>query len=159
MVCTPTGASSGAVVAQNRVVISSINAGRNQLIVGDIGSVTGTTGTAVFKFKHLSLINRPCYVKLTISQRANSNTPSLSATAEYAFQLHVTNGGVCSLNGNTSIFEYTYVRDTHFAFANLGNYECTVTLTNPSTAALLGSYKVEILTQAGLWTLDSVTTT
>jgi hypothetical protein len=157
---TPTGAGSGAVVAQDRMVISSSGAGRNQVIVGDVGTVTAATGTAVFKFKSTdAATGRAAYVKLSISQRANNSTPSNLPVAEYAFQLHNTGAGVCSLNGATTICEYTYVRATHFTFADLGSGECTVTLTNPTGIALSGSYKVEILTQGGIWTLDSVTTT
>jgi hypothetical protein len=156
---TPTGAGSGAVVAQDRVVISSTNAGRNQIIVGDTSSVTATTGTVVFKFKNLGAAANACYVKLAISQRVNNNTPSNLPAAEYAFQLHNTSTGDCSINSTTTIFEHTYDRATHFAFADLGSNECTVTLTNPTSFALSGAYRVEILTRNGVWTLDSVTTT
>jgi hypothetical protein len=156
---TPVGASSGAVVAQDRVVISSFQAGRNQTIVDNIPFITATTGTVVFKFKNLVAGARACYVKLAISQRVNNNTPSNLPAAEYAFQLHNETGGVCSINSTTTIFEHTYDRATHFAFADLGSNECTVTLTNPTALSLEGSYKVEILTQGGTWTLDSVTTT
>ena len=156
---TPTGAGSGAVVAQDRMVISSINAGRHQVIAGDIGTMTATTGTVVFKFKATGGTAKSCYVKLAIANRANNNTPSNLPAAEYAFQLHKTGPGVCSLNGATTVFEFTYVYATHVAFANLGSGECTVTLTNPTTVAQTGSYKVEVLTEGGFWTLDSITTT
>jgi hypothetical protein len=157
----PNDAGSGAVVAQDRVIINSdtstAGSGRCQIIAGVISSVTATTGTAVFKFKSNFTSPRAAYVKLSVNQRANSSTPSNSPSAEYAFQLHATSGGVCSQNGLTTIFQYTY--STSPAFADLGNYECTVTLTNPVAVALLGAYKVEILTNAGAWTLDSVTVT
>jgi len=156
---TPTGAGSGAVVAENRVVISSAGAGRDQRITGSTGTVTATTGTVVFKLKNLLAGARTGYVKLAISQRANNNTPSNLPAAEYAFQLHNTATGGCSINSTTTIFEHTYVRATHFAFADLGSGECTITLTNPTNLSLTGSYKVETLTEAGAWTLDSVTTT
>jgi hypothetical protein len=157
---TPTGAGSGAVVAENRVVIGAAGGGRHQTLVGNTGSVTATTGTVVFKFKSaLITSSRACFVKLSLAQRANSNTVTNSPAAEYAFQLHQTSGGVCTLNGATTLFEYTYVRATHLTFADLGSGECTVTLTNPTTLAITGSYKVEILVVAGDWTLDSVTTT
>jgi hypothetical protein len=156
---TPTGAGSGAVVAQDRMVISSQNAGRHQVIAGETGTMTATTGTVVFKFTATAATPRSCYVKLAIANRANNNTPSNSPAAEYAFQLHRTGPGVCSLNGATTVFEFTYVYATHVAFADLGSGECTVTLTNPTALALTGSYKVEVLTEAGIWTLDSVTTT
>jgi hypothetical protein len=156
---TPTGAGSGAVVAQDRVVISAVEAGRNQIIVDNISSVTATTGTVVFKFKGLLTAARACYVKLAISQRAASGVASDSPAAEYAFQLLTTTGGACTINSTTTMFEHTYDRSIHFAFADLGSRECTVTLTNPTSFTLLGSYRVEILTNAGAWTLDSVTTT
>jgi hypothetical protein len=155
----PTGAGSGAVVAQDRMVISSQNAGRHQVIAGETGTMTATTGTVVFKFIGTTSTARSCYVKLAIANRANNSTPSNLPAAEYAFQLHRTGGGVCSLNGATTIFQFTYVYATHVAFADLGNGECTVTLTNPTALAQTGSYKVEVLTEAGNWTLDSVTTT
>ena len=156
---TPTGAGSGAVVAQDRMVISSVNAGLHQVIAGDIGTMTATTGTVVFKFTATGATPRSCYVKLAIANRANNNTPSNLPAAEYAFQLHKTGPGVCSLNGATTVFEFTYVYATHVAFADLGSGECTVTLTNPTGATQTGSYKVEVLTEGGFWTLDSITTT
>jgi cytoskeletal protein CcmA (bactofilin family) len=157
---TPTGAGSGAVVAQDRMVISSAGAGRHQVIVGDTGAMTATTGTTVFRFKNgLAATARSCYVKLAIANRVQNDTPSNLPAAEYAFQLHSTTADVCSLNGATTIFEFTYVYATHVAFADLGSGECTVTLTNPTALSQGGSYKVEVLTQAGAWTLDSVTTT
>jgi hypothetical protein len=156
----PTGAGSGAVVAESRVVISSAGAGRHQTLAGSTGSVTVTTGTVVFKFKYTgAALAQSCLVKLSISQRANTNTTTASPHAEYAFQLFITSGGVCSLNGAATIFEYTYVRATHLAFADLGGGECTVTLTNPTANTLVGAYKVEILAHTGAWTLETVTTT
>jgi hypothetical protein len=157
---TPTGAGSGAVVAEDRVVISSAGAGRHQTLAGSTGIVTATTGTVVFKFKYTGgASHQACLAKLSISQRANSSTTTNSPHAEYAFQLFITSGGVCSLNGAATIFEYTYVRATHLAFADLGGGECTVTLTNPTANALSGAYKIELLANAGAWTLETVTTT
>jgi hypothetical protein len=71
---TPTGAGIGAVVAHNRIVINSINSGRFQIIAGDIGTVTATTGTVVFKFKGVATSPRVALVKLAVNQRTNSNT-------------------------------------------------------------------------------------
>jgi hypothetical protein len=157
---TPTGAGSGAVVAQTRTVIGSTGAGSNQVYAGEHGTMTATTGTVVFKFKTTqSASPRPCFVRLAISNRNGSNTPSNQPAAEYAFQLHQTSGTVCTLNGATSIFEFTYVFATHFAFADLGGGECTVTLTNPVAFGSNGAYRVELVSPAGFWTLDSVTTT
>jgi hypothetical protein len=157
---TPTGVSSGAMVAQTRTVIGPTGAGSNQVYAGEIGSITATTGTVVFKFKTTQTGSaRACFARLAISNRSGTNTVSQHAAAEYAFQLHQTSATVCTLNGATSIFEFTYVRATHFAFADLGGGECTVTLTNPVAAALTGAYRVELVSPAGFWTLDSVTTT
>jgi hypothetical protein len=158
---TPTGASSGAVVAQDRVVISSTGAGRHQTLAGSTGSVTATPGTVVFKFKYTGgASHQACLVKLSISQRANNGTVTNSPHAEYAFQLFIGSTGGMSLNGAATVFEFAYVRATHLAFADLGENECTVTLTNPTGLALTGgAYKVEILAHTGAWTLDSVTAT
>jgi hypothetical protein len=157
---TPTGAGSGAVVAENRVVVGSTGSGSNQILVGALGTVTASTGTIVFKFKSSTPTTvRSAFIKLAISQRSTSNTVTNHPAAEYAFQLHHTTGGVCTLNGATTIFEYTYVRATHFAFADLGSGECTVTLTNPVAVALTNTYRVELLGSAGAWTLDSFTVT
>jgi len=157
---TPVGAGSGAVVAENRVVVGSSAA--NQIIAAtNSNTITATTGTIAFKFKSV-IINsaRSCYVKIAVSHRNTNNTPSNQPAAEYAFQLHMTSGAVCSIDSATTIFEHTYVRATHFAFADLGSGECTVTLTNPvAIAHSQSAYKVEILSQAGNWTLDSVATT
>ncbi len=157
---TPTNAGSGAVVAEDRVVVGSSAA--NQIIAATTSNtITGTTGTMAFKFKSAVTGNaRSCYVKVAVSNRNTNSTPSNQPAAEYAFQLHMTSAAVCSINSTTTIFEHTYVRATHFAFADLGNGECTVTLTNPvATAHSLSAYKVEILGQGGNWTLDSVTVT
>ena len=156
---TPTGAASGVIVAQNEIILGSTGAGSVQFYGGEIGSVTATTGTVAFKFKSSVATARACFVKLSVGGRTNNNTASNSPAAEYIYQLHATSGGVCSINGTTTVFEFTFVRATHFAFANLGNYECTVTLTNPTALALTGAYKVEILSPAGVWTLQTVTVT
>jgi hypothetical protein len=157
---TPSGVSSGAMVAQARTVIGSTGAGSNQVYAGEIGNITSSTGTVVFKFKTTQTATpRPCFVRLAISNRNGSNTPSNQPAAEYAFQLHQTSGTVCTLNGAASIFELTYVRATHFAFADLGGGECTVTLTNPVAFVSTGAYRVELVCPAGFWTLDSVIST
>jgi hypothetical protein len=156
---TPTGAAAGAVVANTQVVIGGRT---NYQYAGSTSTVTASTGTVVFKFKSNSIGNiRGCFVKLSFFARANSSTPANSPAAEYAFQLHHTSANVSTLNGATSIFEYTFVRATHFAFANLGGGECTVTLTNPTALELRPGYKVEIINAetAGVWTLDTVTVT
>jgi hypothetical protein len=158
----PTDVADGDIALNNRLVMnaSAANYGQFQRIA-DVGtSLTATTGTIVFKFKSaLPTSHRSAFVKINLSGRANSVTPSNSPACEYAFQLHHTNGGVCSINGTTTIFEYTFVRATHFAFADLGSGECTVTLTNPTASAITPAYMVEINTQAGAFGLDAVTTT
>jgi hypothetical protein len=157
---TPTGAAAGAVVAENRLIVGSANYGLNQLYAGSPGTISGTVGTLVFKFKSLSPTSaRVGFIKVTALGRTTNTTPSNSPVAEYAFQLFHNSSGVCSLNNATTIFEYTFVRATHFAFADLGSGECTVTLTNPTGVSLTSVYKVEITTPSGTWGLDTVTVT
>ena len=158
----PTDVADGGIALQNRLVMnaSASNYGQFQRIA-DVGTnITGTTGTIVFKFKSaFPGQNRTAFVKINLSGRANNVTPSNSPACEYAFQLHNTSGGICSINGTTTIFEYTFVRATHFAFADLGSGECTVTLTNPTGQLIIPAYMVEINTQAGAFGLDAVTIT
>ena len=152
----PTGSSSGSITATNSIFTS----GNVQGQYAGEGSITATTGTAVFKFKTVNTgNNRACFVKLSVFGRGGSTTVSNSPAAEYAFQLHMTNANVMTLNGAASIFEYTFIRATHFAFANLGGGEGTVTITNPVAIALSVGYKIEILNApaGGVFYLDSVT--
>jgi hypothetical protein len=158
----PTGVADGDIALQDRLVMnaSAGNYGQLQRIVDTGANLTATTGTIVFKFKSaLAGSHRSAFVKINLSGRANNSTPSNSPACEYAFQLHQTSGGVCTINGTTTIFEYTFVRATHFAFADLGSGECTVTLTNPTGQAVTPAYMVEINTQAGTFGLDAVTVT
>jgi hypothetical protein len=158
----PTGVADGDIALQNRLVMnaSAANYGQFQRIVDTGTNLTATTGTIVFKFKSATPTqNRAAYIKINLSGRANNATPSSSPACEYAFQLHQTSAGVFTINGTTTIFEYTFVRATHFAFADLGSGECTVTLTNPVAAAITPAYMVEINTQAGAFGLDAVTIT
>lgn len=155
----PTGSSSGAVVAQNRVVINSTGAGLTQIISGALEDQTAASGYCVFNFKSLGFGARACFVQLTVSQRANSNIASNSPAAVYAFQLHQSGStNACSINGSTTVFEYTYIRENHLQFQNLGNGECAVALINPTNATLRGAYKVEILSTDGIWSLNAVAT-
>jgi hypothetical protein len=158
----PTDVADGDIALQNRLVMnaSAANYGQFQRIA-DVGTnITSTTGTIVFKFKSALInSNRSAFVKINLSGRSNNATPSNSPACEYAFQLHQTSAGVCTINGTTTIFEYTFVRATHFAFANLGSGECTVTLTNPTGQSITPAYMVEINTQAGVFGLDTVTIT
>jgi hypothetical protein len=158
----PTDVADGGIALQNRLVMnaSASNYGQFQRIADVGASLTATTGTIVFKFKSaFPGQNRTAFVKINLSGRANNVTPSNSPACEYAFQLHNTSGGICSINGTTTIFEYTFVRATHFAFADLGSGECTVTLTNPTGQSITPAYMVEINAQAGAFGLDTVTIT
>jgi hypothetical protein len=158
----PTDVADGDIALQNRLVMnaSAANYGQFQRIADTGSNITATTGTIVFKFKSaLSGSHRSAFVKINLAGRANNSTPSNSPACEYAFQLHQTSGGICSINGTTTIFEYTFVRATHFAFADLGSGECTVTLTNPVAVSIIPAYMVEINTQAGTFGLDTVTIT
>jgi hypothetical protein len=158
----PTDVADGDIALQNRLVMNAAtsNYGQFQRIADTGSNITATTGTIVFKFKSaLISSNRSAFVKINLSGRSNNATPSNSPACEYAFQLHQTSAGVCTINGTTTIFEYTFVRATHFAFANLGSGECTVTLTNPTGQSITPAYMVEINTQAGVFGLDTVTIT
>jgi hypothetical protein len=159
----PAGDPTGTVVAANRIIISPSNYGRFQSVAGAVGtSITATTGTIVFLFKTLNAtLTRPALVTLQIAHHSgnNVNNPVNHPAAIYSFRLFNTTAGVCSIGGEATIMEYQYVRATHFAFADLGSGECTITLTNPRNVALLTQqYSVQIL-GGGLWHLDSVTTT
>jgi hypothetical protein len=158
----PTGVADGDIALQNRLVMnaSAANYGQFQRIVDTGTNLTATTGTIVFKFKSATPTqNRAAYIKINLSGRANNATPSNSPTCEYAFQLHQTSAGVFTINGTATIFEYTFVRATHFAFADLGSGECTITLTNPTSQLVTPAYMVEINAQLGGVGLDAVTIT
>jgi hypothetical protein len=156
---TPTGAGSGAVVAQDRVVIGAANAGTSQKIVGQPGNLTATTGTITFNFSFSGSVQNSAYIKLAVIARSSNNTPSNSPVAEYAFQLHVTSGGAVSINGTATIFEYTFVRATHFAFTDLGGRACSVTLTNPTASLLASAYSLDILAPVGRLEVGAITVT
>jgi hypothetical protein len=150
-------ASAGTLVVDQNIMLST---GRVKIYGGDIGTVTATTGQAIFTFENSTFTtNRTCLVKLTISQRAASNTPSVAPQAVYYFMLHNTTAGVCTINGDVAIYQYEYVKATHFSFANLGSGVCTVSLLNPKPNTLTGAYTVEIVSQNAAWRLNSVTTT
>lgn len=156
---TPVSATSGSVVANTSVFVGGAAAAQ---YAGSQATITATTGTMVFKFKSQSPgARRACFVELTFLGRASSDTASNCPAAKYAFQLHHTAANVTTLNGATSMFEYTFVRATHFAFTDLGGGESTVTLTNPTALSLSGGYEVKIInsTLSGVWTLESVTVT
>lgn len=156
----------GTSTASSQAVAGSVSA--TQLILGGdaskryagtVGTVTATTGTTVFTFQNTVVNARAAFVKVKIATRSTSNTASNSPCAQYAFQLHKTSLSVCTLNGATTMFEYTYSRATHFAFADSGSGVCTVTLTNPTGQSLTGNYEVEIVDGSIGWALTSVTVT
>jgi hypothetical protein len=154
----PTGASSGAVVAQDRVVVGSSGSGLSQVIVGETAALTATTGTVVFTFTGTSG-RHSAYIKLMVNGRANNDTVTLHPACEYAFKVRQTLAGNWGIEAATTIFEYVFVRATHFAFTNLGTDQFTITLTNPTAAAPQMTYKIEMLAFAGNTGLTSVTIT
>jgi len=157
----PLGQISGTVVASNKLIVGGGSHGvSQQYAAASSTNITATTGTIAFKFKSASPANqRATLVKIRIVHFSASNTATNFPAAEYAFRLFHTNAGACSIAGATTIMEYQYVRATHFAFADLGSGECTVTLTNPTAVTLFGTqYAVEMITP-GIWFLDTVTTT
>jgi hypothetical protein len=155
---TFSSAPSGNLLLATGYRISSANAGRNQVYVGTATALTATTGTLTFNFGSLTpTANRACFLKISVSLRANNATPSNSPAAEYLFQLFHTNGGVVSLNNATTAFQYTFVYATHVAFTNLGSGNCNIVFTNPVAFAQTPAYKVEILDSTGVFYLNSVT--
>jgi hypothetical protein len=131
-------------------------AGAQQFWMGEgETAVTATTGTIVFKFVSRSPTQggRGCLVKLSVtSRRTTNNRPPV---AEYWFSLWHENDGVVSIENATTMFEVDFVRATHFAFADLGSGECTITLTNPVAAALQSvGYKIELLQSDSRWSFD-----
>jgi hypothetical protein len=157
----PIGQISGTVVANNKLIIGAGSHGISQKYAAWLTtSITATTGTIVFRFKSAaSSVQRAALIKLSITHFAASNAATSFPAAEYAFRIFNTDAGVCAIAGATTIMEYQYARATHFAFADLGSGECTVTLTNPTAVTLFGTqYAVEMLTST-VWFLDTVTTT
>lgn len=154
---TPTGAKASSLTVNEQLLVSP----GLGIYSGLTGNITATTGTIVFTFKNTTVNQRAAMVKVSVATRSTSNTASNSPCAEYQFQLFKTSTTVCTLNGAASIYEYTFVRATHFAFADAGSGVCTVTLTNPTGQPLVSQYKVEILGGDGSlsWTLDSVAVT
>jgi hypothetical protein len=123
------------------------------------GNPTGTTGTVVFKIVTGSIgVVQTALVKITVQMRAASNTTSTAAAAVYFGVLHFNSSGNVTFNGAATIFEFTFVRATHLAFANLGSNECTITLTNPTSATSL-VYELELIRTFAGTRLDTVTFT
>jgi hypothetical protein len=155
---TPTTAGSGAVVAQDRVIVGSSGSGLSQVIVGETAALTATTGTVVFTFTGTSG-RHSAYIKLMVNGRANNDTVTLHPACEYAFKVRQTLAGNWGIEAETTIFEYVFVRATHFAFTNLGTNQFTITLTNPTASAPQMTYKIEALTFNGNTGLTSVAIT
>jgi len=159
----PLGQIAGTVLGR-KLILGSRNHGVKQCYSSFISTtVTATTGTVVFTFAHdrqSAGVRRSAYVKISISQAANTDTAADFPSAEYGFRLLVNSTGDFSIAGETTISEYTYVRATHFAFANLGSDQCTVTFTNPRGQIMFFTgYTVEIIAGDGRIHLASVTTT
>jgi hypothetical protein len=157
----PLGQTAGTVVANNKLIIGANNHGRFQQYAGSPSTtVTATTGTVVFRFRQNSASTaRSTLVRLSVAHDSTSNTATNFPAAVYMFRLFNTTAGVCSIAGEVSSMEYQYVRASHFAFANLGSGECTITLTNPTAVELLNTYYAVMMLTGGLWFLDTVTTT
>jgi hypothetical protein len=157
----PLGQIAGTVVANNKLIIGATSHGVVQRYGANFSStITATTGTIVFRFKSSNTaIQRSALITVAITHASNSNAATNNPAAYYAFRVFNTDAGVCAIHGAATIMEYQYVRATHFAFADLGSGECTVTLTNPTGVPLFNShYEITMITN-GVWFLDTVTTT
>jgi hypothetical protein len=157
----PLGQVAGTVVANNKIIVGANNHGRFQQHAGIVTStITASTGTLVFRFKQASSGNqRSALVRLSITQESGNNVAQDHPAAVYMFRLFNTSAGVCGIGGTVSSMEYQYVMATHFAFADLGSGECTVTLTNPRAVGLTATHYAVVIVGGGLWFLDTVTST
>jgi hypothetical protein len=141
----------------------SVGSGRgiNRVWAGTVGAITATTGTIDFNISTAGVPNS-AFIKLSFQARTSNNTPSNHPVAEYWFQIHTQTtggGGVMSMNGAATIFEYTFVRATHLSFSQTTGTTGVITLTNPLALTLPdGSYKLEILSPSR-YVLDSVSVT
>jgi hypothetical protein len=158
----PEGQKTGTIVASQKAIIGAVGHGISQQYAADLFTdTTATTGTAVFKFKTRSTaVRRRAIIEIQIANTRFSNIPEDYPAARYAFSIVNDENEIITIAGATTIMEYQYVRATHFAFADLGNGECTITLTNPTSVLLRRTtYAVNILVDGGNWFLDSVITT
>jgi hypothetical protein len=159
----PTGAAAGSIAAQGLYLGGGGNYTINQRISGGLlTAVTATTGTIIFRFAFAGAVSQQsALVTLRVACASTNNTPSNHPSAEYAFVLHQTSGGVLTLNNQQSKYQFTFNIASHFAFNAVSSTECTVTLTNPTGVQLdTGSvYEVSILSRSGRFGLLSVTTT
>jgi hypothetical protein len=156
----PVGQITGTILAANKLIIGSSSHGTSQEFAALVTTtITATTGSIVFNFKSSPTARAGALVRLSISHTGPNNTATNHPAAEYLFRLFNTNNGICSIAAETTIMEYQYIRATHFAFNNLGNSECTITLTNPTAVDLANNnYCVKIISN-GFWRLETVTTT
>jgi hypothetical protein len=157
----PVGQTAGTVLANNKLIVGANNHGRFQQYAGVVNStITASTGTLVFRFKQASSSNqRSALIRLSITQEAGNNVADDHPAAVYMFRLFNTSAGACGIAGAVSSMEYQYVRATHFAFADLGSGECTVTLANPRAVGLTATHYAVVIVSSGLWFLDTITTT
>jgi hypothetical protein len=158
----PSGLTAGTILANSKVIIGSAAHGISQRYAGDLfTSMTATTGTTVFKFKVANTAQRRrAMIEIQIAHLRASNVPEDFPAAKYAFSIFNDENLIITIAGATTITEYQYVRATHFAFADLGGGECTITLTNPISFGLTRTqYAVDMLVGGGNWFLDSVITT
>jgi len=165
-----TSASQGQPDAAGSLIVDDfigMNLGTNKVYTNQ-GQVTATTGTIVYTFSLTGTTAQTMasYVKMSIMGRVNTNNAADLFAAEYHFVLHKNNAtpNVTTLNGQSSIYEYTIDYATDVAFADLGNGVCTVTITNPIGSTVNAGTKVEIqsgflTTQNFGFTLTSVTYT
>jgi len=158
----PAGQIAGTVLANNKLIIGSSSHGISQEYSANLStSLTATTGTTVFNFKATDgTQRRSALIRLGITHFCASNTVTDFPAAEYIFRVVNSDTGVSSIAGLTTIMEYQYVRASHFAFADIGSGEFTITLTNPKSVAMVGTqYSVKVLVGTGLWYLNTVTIT
>jgi len=157
----PLGQISGTVVANNKLIVGSGSHGLSQLYAGSGGAtLSATTGQITFTFTKTTISNRAAtLVRISVISSGVNNTATNFIAAQYMFRLFNTDAGACAIAGETTVMEYQFVRATHLTFADLGNGVCTVSLTNPTASNLVGTHYEVSLLNAGLWRLDTVTTT
>jgi hypothetical protein len=132
--------------------------GNSKVYSGSVGTVSATTGTAVFTLRSAIANQRTVLAKITFVGRQLSNDISNQPSCEYWQTLINYTTGVVASSGVTAIYEHQFSSASHYAFADLGSDTCTITLTNPEGVDLQsGFYKVEFV--GNDWLLDSVTTT
>lgn len=145
------------VVDQN---LTSGNLGANVVTAAGFGGITASTGTLVFDIASVTAASpMGVLVKLSIDFRANSNTASNSPACEYIIRLFKANSRVVSMPSIQAVFEYNINQATALAFTNPSNDVGRITITNPKSVGLDGTYRLELLSYAAFWYLSSVSTT